>query len=231
MSSAHDSSVAEAVKPADPARPLAQDARRLHRMLIDAVIATGSVPPVLEAANRLDMPEDAIRSRLAVLAAADYLALDARGEVSCLYPFSATPTSHTVFIDGQRRAAMCAIDALGVPAMLERELGIEGRCAVCDMPVALRVRPGAIVAATPPTTTVVARRDEAEPAVAACCPFTVFACGPEHADQFVRWITGARVLSLTEALAHAEEIFAGLLADDLPAGRPRGQRWGTLRDG
>lgn len=210
--------------------PLAPEATRLHRSLIGAMIATGSVPSTPELADRLETTEDAIRSELATLADADYLALDATGHVSCPYPFSVTPTSHVIVINGQPRSAMCSIDALGIPAMLGQELDIAGRCAVCDRPITLRVGPGTIVAATPPETMVVARRDEAEPAFAACCPFTVFVCGQEHAEQFGRRIAGTHTLPLTEALTHAEEIFGSLLAEEIPASRPRGRRWGQSRD-
>jgi hypothetical protein len=77
---------------------------------------------------------------------------------------------------------------------------------------------------------VVARRDEAAPAFAACCPYTVFVCGQEHAEQFARRIAGAHALTLAEALRHGEKIFGALLAEDLPANRPRGKRWGSSRD-
>ena len=66
------------------------------------------------------------------LSAADYLALDTSGEVSCLYPFSATPTPHAVVIDRQPRYAMCAIDALGTATMLNKALDITGHCAICN---------------------------------------------------------------------------------------------------
>lgn len=211
-------------------KPLEDAPRRIHRALIDAVLMTGLVASGSELADQFGTSTEAIRDGLRALAAADYLALDAGGRVTCLYPLSATPTSHVVLVVGARRFAMCAIDALGFPAMLNRELGIEGRCAVCDMPIALRVRPGATVTAAPPTALVVARRDEAEPAFAACCPFTVFVCGPEHADQFMRQIAGTHALSLPEALTHAEAIFGGLLADAIPASRPRGKHWGLSRD-
>jgi hypothetical protein len=135
-----------------------------------------------------------------------------------------------VIVNGVRRFAMCAIDALGMAAMLDRELDIEGRCAICDVPIASRVRPGTLVTVTPATTMVVARRDEAEPAFAACCPFTVFACGQEHADRFMRQVPGTRALSLGDALRHAEAIFAGLLAETIPATRPRGKGWGPSSD-
>jgi hypothetical protein len=203
--------------------------RRLHRALIDAVLETGSVPGLSALADQLDTPPEAIQEGLRDLAAADYLALDTGGQVTCLYPLSVSPTPHAVVIDGVRRFAMCAIDALGIPAMLDQELDIEGSCAVCDAPIALRVLPGTVVTVVPATTMVVARRDEAEPAFAACCPFTVFVCSQEHAEQFVRRITGAHTLPLTEALTHAEEIFGGLLAEEIPASRPRGRRWGQPR--
>jgi glutaredoxin len=161
------------------------------------------------------------------LATADYLALDAAGQVTCLYPFSVAPTAHTVVIAGQRRAAMCAIDALGVPAMFGRELAIAGCCADCSTPIALRVAPGTIEAVSPPAAMVVARRDEAAPAFAACCPFTVFVCGWEHAQAFAARITGAHPLPLPDTLTRAEEIFGGLPAETLPATRPRGRQWGA----
>lgn len=223
-------SLTAAARASDQAQLLAENKRRLHRTLIDAMLETGAAPPLNALADWLKMSEDAIRAGLAALAAADYLALDPAGQITCLYPFSAAPTPHVVVIDGQPRYAMCSIDALGIPAMLGQELDVEGRCAVCNAPLALRVRPGEIVAADPPEALVVARRDEAEPAFAACCPFTVFVCGQKHADQFMRRIVGAHTLPLPEALVHAETIFADLLAEDLPAHRPRGKRWEASRD-
>ena len=124
---------------------LPEDDRRLHRTLIDAMLATGSVSSMPGLADRLRTTEEAILAGLARLAAADYLALDAAGQVTCLYPFSTTPTPHVVVVQEERRFAMCAIDALGIPAMLGRELTVEGRCAVCDLPIALRIPPGAVV--------------------------------------------------------------------------------------
>jgi hypothetical protein len=221
----HTSTLPETAKESDQAALLAENKRHLHRSLIAAVLETGSVPPARELADRFEMSEEAVHAGLNGLAAADYLAFDGSDQVSCLYPFSTTPTSHIVVIDGQPRYAMCAIDALGIPAMLGQELDVAGACAVCNQPIALRVAPGAVVSAEPATALVVARRDEAEPAFAACCPFTVFVCGQEHAEQFMRRIAGTHTLPLAEALTHAEKIFAGLLAQELPSTRPRGKHW------
>lgn len=214
----------------DDRRFLADHYRRLHRALIDAVLGTGCVPSQSALAGQLDTSPEAIQEGLRSLAAADYLALDAGGQPTCLYPVSATTTAHVVIIDGQPRYAMCAIDALGIPAMLAQEFDILGQCAVCSAPIALSVGPGTILLAIPSEIMVVARRDATEPAFAACCPYTVFVCGQEHADQFMRRIAGTRALSLPDALRHAEEIFGGLLADAMPASRPRGNRWEPARD-
>ncbi len=209
---------------------LDKQARRLHRALIDAVLTTGNVPSVSALADQLGSSPEAIQEAFQVLAAADYLALDADGHVTCLYPLSVTPTAHTVIVNGVRRFAMCAIDVLGMPAMLNQELDVEGTCAVCETPIALRVTPGTVLATSPSTAMVVARRDEAKPAFAACCPFTVFVCGQDHADQFTRRIAGTTVLTLPEALRQSEEIFGRLLGEALPARRPRGKRWESSRD-
>jgi hypothetical protein len=213
----------------EPERPtaiLAEPTRRLHRFLLDGLLATGEAPAMEVLAAQVELPPTEVAARLRELAAGDYLCLDEAGQVGCLYPLSPGPTSHVVVIDGQRRFAMCAIDLLGIPAMLGRALDLEARCAACGRAIELRVRPGAVIAADPPNALVVARRDEAAPAFAACCPFTLFACEPGHAEHLAERIAGATVLTLDAALSHAEEIFGDLLAPTLPAARRRGRRWG-----
>jgi hypothetical protein len=215
----------------DDARLLEDRTRRLHRTLIETVLKTGSVPALSALADQLSTSQEAVQEGLQDLVAADYLAVNTDGHVICLYPLSVTPTPHVVIVNGVRRFAMCSIDALGMPAMLDQELDLEGHCAVCDAPIALRVRPGAVVTASPPTTLVVARRDEDEPAFATCCPFTVFVCNQDHAEQVKRRIPGAGALALPDALQHAEAIFGSLLAETIPAMRPRGKGWSVSQNG
>jgi hypothetical protein len=97
---------------------LADRHRRIHRALIKAVLTTGNALSVSELADQLGSSPEAVQEAFQVLATADYLALDADGHVSCIYPLSATPTPHAMVVNGARRFAMCAIDALGMPAML-----------------------------------------------------------------------------------------------------------------
>jgi hypothetical protein len=59
---------------------------------------------------------------LAELDREDFLTLGAGGTIRAAYPFSATQTPHRVRIAGGAEVwSMCAIDALGIPAMLGRE--------------------------------------------------------------------------------------------------------------
>ena len=200
--------------------------RRLHRTLLQSLISSGRAPAPADLARATGMDPTEVAAGLHELVAADYAAVDAAGCLTCLYPFSPVPTPHLIALDGQPHYAMCAIDALGFPAMLDQELTVEGSCAACQTPICLDLRPGAVIAATPVTAMVVACRDEAGPAVTACCPFTVFACDPAHANDFATQVPGSVALPLAEALRQGEDLFGDfLLAANLPARR---RRWGSL---
>jgi hypothetical protein len=152
---------------------------------------------------------------LSELAERDVIAFDERGEIRAAYPFSPTPTAIRVRWDGGPTAyAMCAIDALGMSAMLDR--------------------PVTITAAEPGTghmVTVEVDRDHAEwqPNTAvvfagatndACCPSVDRTCG--HINFFTS-IVAARawagqhpeisgtMFSQTEALALAVAEFGTLM--------------------
>ncbi len=91
--------------------------RAVHQAILRSFAATGHAPEPasLDAAAA---PFSA-SAALAELAAGDFLYLDQAGRISAAYPFSAAATAHRVRItDGGDAYAMCAIDALGIAAML-----------------------------------------------------------------------------------------------------------------
>lgn len=64
-------------------------------------------------------------SALDVFAREDLLNRDRDGEIAVAYPFSGRPTAHVVrFPSGREVYAMCAIDALGIAAMLEEPITV-----------------------------------------------------------------------------------------------------------
>jgi hypothetical protein len=86
-----------------------ESARRAHQQILQTFATTGQPPA------RTDL-EAAV---LAELAKADAIALDEAGEIRAAYPFSPTPTPIRVsWTGGPEAYAMCAIDALGMSAML-----------------------------------------------------------------------------------------------------------------
>jgi hypothetical protein len=64
------------------------------------------------------------------------------GRVVLAYPWSGTPTAFVMRLSGGReRWACCAIDALGIAAMLGEPVQVHARCHHCDEPLRLDVAP------------------------------------------------------------------------------------------
>jgi alkylmercury lyase-like protein len=101
------------------AERLSGPARRVHLAVLAAFTATGQPPPPAE----LDRLARAYGGQpgpvLAELTGADLLAFTADGQIRAAYPFSPAPTAIQVsWSGGPQVHAMCAIDALGMSAML-----------------------------------------------------------------------------------------------------------------
>lgn len=104
---------------------LSPDARRLQVFVLSRFADTGR-PPSRADLVRLAREHGADpQAVLAELAESDVVLFDTAGEVRAAYPFSPTPTAIRVSWDGGPTAyAMCAIDALGMSAMLDRPVVI-----------------------------------------------------------------------------------------------------------
>jgi alkylmercury lyase-like protein len=107
------------------AERLSAAGRQLHRAVLTAFIATGQ-PPTQAELERIARGHNSDPSAaLAELAAADIIAIDGRGDIRAAYPFSPVATPIRVSWDGGPRAyAMCAIDALGISAMLGKPVTV-----------------------------------------------------------------------------------------------------------
>ena len=108
-------------------------ARTALREILDRLVADGAP---IEIAT-LGHPAAAVNE----LEARD-LVYVSDGRVVLAYPWSATPTPFvTVLADGRERWACCAIDALGVPAMLGETVTVRTGCHHCDERLELTVTP------------------------------------------------------------------------------------------
>jgi hypothetical protein len=173
-----------------------------------------------------------LTSALAQLHERDVIRLDELGDIRSAYPFSAVPTAHVVAIDqGPTVFAMCAIDALGIAAMLGRDIEVRSADPETDELVNVSIRheratwrPEAAVVyvgstvshATPADRLAFAGQSDTcvVPAADRCCtvinffssPATVCAWVARHPD-----VSGV-VLSQDQALALGTDIFGSLLS-------------------
>jgi Alkylmercury lyase len=94
--------------------------RAVQQQVLRSFAAIGHAPSAADLAETATRYGTTADAALAALAAGDYLQLGPDGQIRAAYPFSGVPTPHLVDIDGGPRVhAMCAIDALGMAAMLD----------------------------------------------------------------------------------------------------------------
>lgn len=207
--------------------PVEGGLRAVHQRVLRAFAETGKPPSTAELDEAAASFGTDGRTVLALLHAADFLRLDSGGAISAAYPFSAAPTPHVVRIqDGPTVFSMCAIDALGIAAMLGTAVTISSAEPGTGQPITVIVPANGGRAVWEPAGTVVftgqqdSRRawgepDAAVPSVAAdvCCGFINFftsgtsaaAWAEDHAE-----VTGT-VLNQAEALELGQRIFGPLL--------------------
>jgi hypothetical protein len=107
------------------AERLSGPARQVHLAVLAAFIATGQPPPRIELERLARSHGGDPGAALAELAEADVIAVDGGGEIRAAYPFSPVATPIRVsWAGGPVAYAMCAIDALGMSAMLGRPVTV-----------------------------------------------------------------------------------------------------------
>lgn len=125
------------------ATPMTGSQRAVHRELLRGFAQTGVAPTVSELHHGTAIVEQELERLLHELHSVDAIRLDAKGGVTVAYPFSATPTRHRVRLgDRVDVYAMCAIDALGMPAMVGEDAVIESSDPRSGDPVTVTVTGG-----------------------------------------------------------------------------------------
>ena len=100
------------------------------------------------------------------------------------YPFSTVPTKHLVrfpdWAETKPVYAPCAVDALGIPFMLRRDLFIESSCGYCKTPLTIEVQDRTIAACTIPETVLWVGTVYCDHAATSICPTLDFFCSSAH---------------------------------------------------
>lgn len=190
-------------------------ARALYGALLPAFAATGNPPALADAAAAAGLPPDTAGAALAELAAADLVALGPAGEVAGAFPLSAIATRHQVRIDGRPVLhAMCAVDALGIPAMLHSGGVVTSADPATGQPIAVTVSADGGLDVHPSDAVVLLARSGDGPLATACCSIIDFHTDATAARRVLE-TPGARgaVISVADAHALGTALFLGLPAN------------------
>jgi hypothetical protein len=194
--------------------PAGRGLRAVLQAVLSALATSGTLPEA-ELLDKAAGPFDATRI-LYELAEGDYLCLDHAGQITAAYPFSAAPTRHAVQITGGASAySMCAIDALGIAAMLGTAVRINSADPSSGEPIAIAVD-GSTAVWEPDTTVVFVGRTSSAgegPSAATCCGHMNFFTSHATAAAWARAhpeITGG-IVSQGRALEVGRQIFGQLL--------------------
>jgi hypothetical protein len=106
-------------------RVVAEELAAGRDAVIRHLVRTGHMPSVAELATDLRMRVEAVWELLLKLHQEHVLLLNARGEISMLWPFSGVPTPFRVTTAHQSDWANCAWDALGIPAALHTDAVVD----------------------------------------------------------------------------------------------------------
>ncbi|ESW73232.1 bifunctional organomercurial lyase/mercury(II) reductase MerBA [Mesorhizobium sp. C277A] len=185
---------------------------RVRAALLQFYADNGRAPTLVALATEVGLTEAALQPLLNELSERDLVVLEGDRIVGT-YPFTDRDTGHQIKLDGRTINAMCAVDALGVGAMLDRDIQITSRCWHCGSPINVSTRDhGRALDEVNPRQTVVWLSVHYEGGCAAnsLCSTTAFFCSDDH---FAAWRSiwpadepGFR-LSIKEALEAGRAIF------------------------
>lgn len=210
--------------------PVEGGLRAVHQRVLRAFAETGQ-PPAQADLDEAAAPYGTSGAEvMAQLHAADFLRLDAAGALAAAYPFSPIPTAHRVRISGGPEVfSMCAIDALGIAAMVGRDVTIRTAEPGTGTPITVTMSADGQMAAWEPADAVVFYGQQQTdcgdccstgpageaPSVAAdlCCGYINFFTSSDAAQAWADDHPGisGQVLSQREAWEIGVHIFGPLL--------------------
>jgi mercuric reductase len=179
---------------------------------------TGRAPDLASLRASIGLSADALEQALAALAARD-LIVRGGGRLLGAYPFTDRATEHRVNVDGRVVHAMCAIDALGVGAMLDRDIEIVSSCRACgaEIQVSTHDRGRGLGAVTSPDAVVWAgMRYEGGCSATSLCTVIAFFCSGAHREDWCARNASdvcGFVLSVSEALEVGRALFGPALKE------------------
>jgi hypothetical protein len=189
--------------------------RALYRWVIErfALAAPPTAAQLAEQAQQLAPDTD---GALASFAREDLVHTDPEGAVTVAYPFSARPRGHEVTVAGRLVQAMCAIDALGIAAILDQPVDIRSHDPLTGREIHVHAEPEGVTSFQPETAVVLAGSSTCEgPSYCGCCDVLNFFESTDNAQRYLdenTSVTGIPIW-IGEAAAAGRAIFGAILTE------------------
>ncbi len=196
--------------PSDPAE------RRLHQAILRAFAAGGRPPDPAELGRHAAMDSTTVDDLLLRLHRDDLIRLDSAGAIAVAYPFAGMPGRHRVRIRGGAEVyAMCAVDALGISAMLDADTTVTSTDPIGFEPITVRTTDGHTTWSPGTAVVVVATRADEGPSAEYCCSTINFFVSPRTAET---WTAAhpelrAEILDAEDGERLGRRLFGSLLHD------------------
>jgi hypothetical protein len=197
----------------------------VRRAVLYEFASSGRAPDIANLASARGYSLVDVTAALRQLRERDLVVLANDGlTITAAYPFCDWSTGHRIRWGGTVVNALCAIDALGIGAMLGRDTEITSECRHCGVPIEIRTRDSgkAIAKASPAKAVVWAGMVYAGNCGATSgCTLKIFFCSDRHLRT---WREGAGHefpgfrLSLSEAHQVGQAMFAPMLREPGVAG-------------
>lgn len=158
------------------------------RSIFRIVLKFGRSPTIKELRSSLKRSdEDIIRGLDELEKKGLFLRKRGTQEIVSIYPLSLKPTQHQITLEyGPRLFAMCAVDALGMPIMFNKNVRIISRCEECREKMFFEIRNGEITYMSHQDATICSPKTQVYPAAKTCCPLVNFFCSKKHADDWIK---------------------------------------------
>jgi Alkylmercury lyase len=150
----------------------------------------------------------------AAFAREDLVDLDSAGEIAVAYPFSGRPTRHQVELAaGHEVDAMCAIDALGMAAMLAQPVKVRSSDPTTGEQIIVQVEPDGDAEWRPDEAVVLAGSLCDGPNYQGCCGVLNFFSSRASAEDYLtkHEDVQGRLISIPDAIAAGTAVFGEAL--------------------
>jgi len=170
-------------------RTLSKEENDVRRFILTQSIVLERIPSINEIKKAFtQFPNEKLGEILNQLDQTDAIHMDNdKTTLLAAYPFSGPETSHIVTLKEEelkKLYAMCAIDALGVGFMTNRDISIDDKCHHCGEKIEIEIKNNEIIFLKPETTVVWGDTEYSCCAATSCCKNINFFSSEQH---FIEW--------------------------------------------